>query len=454
MTRAFYLSALVLLPFSAAPAFAACVESPTNNYVCDGTSAGFTDGSDGVTATVNVGATVTRSSSDGIRVRGIGSSVTNNGTIRGTGPLPDDATDGIDGGEQLTVTNSATGTITGTNRGIDADGKNDLTVSNRGTISAVGKAIRNSFVEANDEGDPVLEPDGRPKGGRHANIINHVGGLIESETDEGIESGDFARIENAGTIIAQDDAIQVDEDAEIINSGTIRSRVNVAIGAEQQDAIDIDSGTITNTATGLIISEANAAIDFDGSDTTSTITNRGRIAGTTGILVDKGIPDPLNENTAAQIMLNYGIIEGYDGLAVDVGAGDDELSLFGGSTLIGGIDMGTGDDTLNLFEDLAGSIAGGAVLDGGADIDLVDFRSLTIADVARAVFDGTVFRMKLNSVSTTYSVALSNWEGYKFDGVTYDRDQILAVAPVPLPAAGLMMLAGLGGLSLLRRRHA
>jgi hypothetical protein len=446
MKRPLLLTALFFAPLSAAPALAQCVESPTNTYVCSGTAPGFTDGDPAVSVTVNSGATVSRSTGDGLRLRGLGSSVLNNGTIEGIGN-----NDGIDGGFDFSVTNN--GTIRGGSRGIDADAKDNLHVDNSGTITAVGKAIRNSFLE-DANGDPVIDVDGRPQFGRNANIINRSTGVIRSETDEGIESGDFATIDNAGLVEAQDDAIQVDGDATITNSGIIRSKANPDPLAEQQDAIDIDSGSILNTATGVIESEANAGIDFDGSDTTSTIENRGRISGTTGILVDKGIPDPLNENTAAQIILNYGIIEGYDGLAVDIGAGNDELSLFGGSSLIGGIDMGTDDDTLTLFDDLAGNIAGGAVLDGGAGIDLVDFEKLTIADVLRAWGNTRVFNLILKTPKSSYSVSLANWEGYRFGTTTYDRSQIAAVAPVPLPAAGLMMLAGLGGLVALRRRRA
>jgi hypothetical protein len=426
MKRTLILSAALFLPLTAVPALAQCVQDPTNTYVCSGTAPGFTDNDNGVSVTVTSGGTVSRSNGDGLRLRGTGSTVLNDGTIEGIGN-----NDGIDGGPGLTVTNN--GTIKGGARGIDADQLNDVSVTNTGTITADNKAIRN-------------------QNGSNGFLQNS--GTIRSATNEGYESGDLATVINSGLIEAQDDAVQVGQNASITNSGTIRSFRNLTPGAEQQDAIDLDSGEVINEATGVIEAEANAGIDFDGSTITSTIINRGRISGTTGILVDKGEANPADANTAAQIMLNHGIIEGYDGLAVDVGAGDDVLSLFGGSRLIGGIDMGDDDDTLNLFDDLSGRIAGGKVLDGGAGIDRVDFRNLTLANVLRAWGSGKVFNMVLRTPTSAYSVALANWEGYRFGTTTYDRSQISAVAPVPLPAAGLMLLAGLGGLAALRRRRA
>ncbi len=421
--RSLLLSA-ALVPFTAGASLAACVESPTNIYVCSGSASGFTDNDPGVQVTVNSGATVSRSTGDGLRLRGLGSEVVNNGTIEGVGD-----NDGIDGGTGLTVTNN--GTIKGGARGIDTDQLSNVTITNTGTITAVNKAIRN-------------------QNGANGKLTNS--GTIFSATNEGYESGDNAVILNSGTIEAQDDAVQIGQNGKITNSGTIRSFRNLAPGAEQQDAIDIDSGEIVNEATGLIEAEANAGIDFDGSAITSTIINHGRIRGTTGVLVDKGGDDPLNENTAAQIIDNYGTIEGYDGLALDLGAGNDVLNLYAGGELIGGADFGKDDDALNIYGNLLGQVAGGAALDGNLGFDTVNFADLTLDNVLRAVFKDDIFSLRLDTGSTKYALNLRNWESYRFGDDSFDRDQILAVAPVPLPATGILLLASLGGIVLLRRR--
>jgi hypothetical protein len=276
-------------------------------------------------------------------------------------------------------------------------------------------------------------------------IDNH--GLIE-----GYETGDNAIILNSGTIEAQDDAVQFGQNGKLTNSGTIRSFRNLNTDAEQQDGIDLDSGEVINEATGLIEAEANAGIDFDGSDITSYITNFGQIRGTTGILVDKGEVDPLNENTAAQIIANHGLIEGSEGLAIDVGAGNDRLDLYTGSTLKGGADFGTGEDELNIVDLLVGPIAGLNVFDGGVGLDIVGFGDLDIGNLFRARLDDQVLTLALRSGNTGYSLRLTNWEGYRFGDTVYSRDEVLEVAPVPLPAGAFLLAGALGGLALLRRR--
>jgi hypothetical protein len=434
MKRILLATTLGVLPIQATPLFAATCSVNGLDVTCAGdVTAGFSNSTAGLQLEVTSGSTVSNAAGDAIRTRGNGVTVTNNGTISGTNPS---GSDGIDGGNSLTVTNN--GTITATNKGIDADEKNDLTVINNGSITAYDKAIRNAD-------------------GNNASLTNATGALIESEIDEGFESGDNAYVLNKGTIRASDDAIQVGNNATIINYGLIESVTRGGDEADPQDGIDIDSGSIENY--GTIRSDDDAAIDYDASDITSTITNAAgaTISGTTGVLVEKGHFDEDGEwqeaNIAAQIVKNWGVIEGRSGFGLDLGAGDDDVSLYAGSTLIGGADLGEDDDTLTIFGDLVAGIVGDALLEGGTGTDIVSFASLGLSALLTASFEGDfAFFTFANAPEITLSLA--NWEGYGFGDRVYSQAEIeAALAPVPLPAAGLLMVPALGALAALRRRR-
>lgn len=404
-----------------APASAATCTTVGLAVTCSGTvTGGFTNATPGIAVEVTSGATVSRANGDAIRVRGAEARVTNHGTIAGLDPA---GSDGVDGGDSLTVTNH--GTITATNKGIDADDKAALTVTNTGTIRATDKAIRNG-------------------NGVGATLTNAAEALIESVSDEGFESGDDAVVTNHGTIRASDDAVQVGENAWIENTGLIESVTRGGDEADPQDGIDIDSGTIINS--GTIRSDDDAAIDYDGSTTTSFIANEGTISGTTGVLVEKGETGEV-ANVATQWIFNSGTIEGRNGLALDVGAGDDVLINTG--TLIGGADFGTGDDTA-AFGAMAGVIGGlDSLFDGGAGTDELIFDA-SLADLSLAWVEPGVLEFAFGETARLW---VTNWEWVTFDEGTYALADLLAPAPVPVPAAGLLALGGIGALAALRRRR-
>lgn len=449
MKRALLLSTILLpaaLAAMTAPAQAACVKSGSS-VSCSGTTLGYeaSKSTNGLTITVDSFAIVANEGGDAIRARGSDNTVINNGTIAGAEALTFDETgerltgsDGIDGGTNLTVINN--GTITATNKGIDAEEKDGLTVINTGTISAYDKAIRNQNGDA-------------------ARLENY--GTIDSQTDEGFESGAHAFVYNGmgASIIASDDAIQVGENAEIHNYGLIHSVLRGGDEADPQDGIDIDSGTIYNYATGVILSDDDAAIDYDASDITSYIDNYGTISGTTGVLVEKGETGEA-PNVAAQIIRNWGVIEGRAGLALDLGAGDDSLTLYSGSSLIGGADFGADNDSLILDGVFSGKIADGALLDGGTGLNSVSFLNYQIGDIVSSLFDDEMTVLLSFALDdSSFSLTLANWTSFTFaDGASYShatlQDALSAPAAVPVPAAGLLMLGGLAGLGILRRRRA
>ncbi len=419
MKRILFLTTMGVLPLFATPGLAACV-SVLPNITCTGVAAGFTNTTNGLNVTVEAGATVSRTTADAFRLQGTGVTVTNDGTI--TGGSPGQNFDGIDGGTNLTVKN--TGTITGTNRGIDANNLNGLTVENSGTITGGDRGIRN--------GD-----------GSGARITNS--GRIESANDEGVETGNDAVVKNlaGGIIRGSDDALQVGENALIENWGLIESLLRGGDEADPQDAIDIDSGIINNYASGIIRSDDDAAIDFDPSVNASTITNWGLISGTLGVTVD-GL------DGGAQTINNHGTIEGRTGTALDLGAGDDLVNLYIGSTLDGDVDMGADDDRLTVFGDAVQAILGDAALAGGEGFDILRFADLKPWDLLRATFTGDAAEFVFES-DPAYVLRLTGWERFGFGDRELTAAQVTAA--IPLPATGLLLIPALAALFRLRRRR-
>lgn len=321
-------------------------------------------------------------------------------------------------------------------------------VENLGTITAADKGIVGEN-EAGEKATGLSVYNGINKDGDPATIDTTAS--ITAPADEGIESGDNTLVVNYGVIEGFDDALDVGDNATIFNFGRIENTATaadvVADPDAAQDAIDIDSGIIFNLGSGEIISTTDAAIDFDAGSAGSTIFNEGTIRGTLAINTD-------GADMQGQVVINSGVLEGTSGTALMLGAGADTLGMIAGGTLIGGADFGEGEDDLILAAGflLTADLAGGALLDGGLGDDLVLFESYNIADVTVQSAVGEDMLLSIMG----FDVNLRSWELFEFADtgpLTAAEFKAQALAPVPLPGGLPLMLAGLGGLAVVRTRR-
>ena len=420
-------SALAISALTALPAAAQCVQTgPVVTCAADDLD-GFASADDNLDITVEREALVTNS---------------------------DDAFD-LDGTDTQTVTNNGIIDSTG-DRGIDVDNGDGLTVTNDGEIIAKDDAIRGgdnvTVVNGFNGVLSSLDQEGIDAGD-DLDVTND--GLIDAG-DEGIQAGLRAKIANTadGAIFAFDDAIQIQGDADIENAGFVLSF--------EEDGIDVDSGKIVNTSTGTIASAAVGAggIDVDAIPADDIpdlatldllIDNEGVIIGETGILVDAA-------NMQAQTIRNAGEIVGFEGIAADLGAGDDIVNLVGAGLFGGSVLFGDGDDILNLSQ-VGPGVAGGdvAFFDGGNEknADLIAFGSeVNLSDVQ--VFDDrdpARARLAFSGASGNATVHFTGFELFAFgDGVVSAAD-ISAVAPVPAPAGFGLLLFAAGALGMMGRRR-
>jgi len=208
----------------------------------------------GLSVTNNAGATIQGAS--GIQGFGVGT-VVNSGLIVGGG-----GADGINfagnNTSMVTVTNNATGVITGDANGINA---NSAIVFNYGTISGAG--LGSTGVNANT-----------------LVLTNYASGLITGDGFgvSGLQSPNLT-ITNFGTISGTGLGTfgVLGNVVTIVNSGTI----SATSGGNALQAILMASGSVTNNANGLITSDS-VAITSGGN---TTVFNAGTVTGNGGTAI-------------------------------------------------------------------------------------------------------------------------------------------------------------------------
>ncbi|MDX9683426.1 autotransporter outer membrane beta-barrel domain-containing protein [Pseudomonas protegens] len=250
---------------------------------------------------------------------------------------------------QASVTNQKTGVIYSTHAdAIDMDSGTNGQVDNQGQISggrngvAIGKdarIINNGAITGRDGAGVFSEA--------RADVYNNIGGIISGGSSGSLPNADG-------------DGIRLDKGGEIRNEGTIQGTaargVNKYGRANTSEGISSGGGVMVfNSAypqsigkPAALISGANNGVLIDdgngGSASAAAIVrNYGIIRGLDGFGV-KFVGD-FNDTVT-----NGGLISGSNGVALDMGGGDDTLYLQHGSRFEGLVDGGSGHNTLVMGE--------------------------------------------------------------------------------------------------------
>ncbi|WP_159087098.1 hypothetical protein [Loktanella sp. Alg231-35] len=301
-----------------------------------------------------------------------------------------------------------------------------VVVSDEAAVHDHGDAIK---VEASglsvvNHGTIVSEQKDAIQSGNGLSVYNH-GAIIAG--DEGIAADDpptrpysNAFVFNSGRLAAADDAIKIGARGTIVNFGVIE---NTGTDVDDpQDAIDIDSGVIINQESGVIRSILDAAIDFDSSNEYALVTNRGVIAGKVGVLTDP-------ENSGSQEILNMGTIEGTSGVSIQLGSGEDSVSLMSGGRFLGTVALGSGRDEFLLGEGSFGDTSIDFMVDGGSGLgddhlDLTGFGTITDIMVTRSTPD--TFDLSVGSKSSNIILRISDFERFTINGATMSLSELVS----------------------------
>lgn len=299
-------------------------------------------------------------------------SIDNSGTIRSlTGQGLD--LDTLRGdGVKISVTNRAGGLI----RGEASDGMktgSNNTITNYGEISTGDSKIAdNKFdgIDIDSATGVVVNNYGLISGGRHgittdlgATLTNY--GTIIGRNGSGFGSDGVGTVTNYGTITGGNNGLQPNGDGDGVDidlighienygiiQGTGASGVDKGGFANGSEGIALGGGYILNGSGAKIIGANSAILVDDGSGGSGVgatyLENHGSIEGRDGFGV-KFV------GQFADTVINDGLISGSKGLALDLGGGNDSLTLRNGSRFVGLVDGGTGTDSVIMDDALGGS---------------------------------------------------------------------------------------------------
>lgn len=274
-----------------------------------------------VTTTIinRAGGLIRGDANDGMKT-GANASITNYGEISsGDTHNRDEKFDGVD-------IDSATG-VTVTNYGLISGGRHGITTDLGATLTNYGTVIGRNGSGFGSDGDGTVI--------NYGTITGAFSGLQPDGDGDGVDIDKIAHIENYGIIQG-------------IGAGGV-DKNGFANGSE---GIALGGGYVYNAKGALVSGANNAVLVDDGSDgpgvAATTLENHGVIQGLDGF----GVKFVGN---FADTVINGGTISASNGLALDLGGGDDKLVLLGGSRFVGLVDGGTGYDRVSMDDPAGGS---------------------------------------------------------------------------------------------------
>ena len=292
----------------------------------------------GITLTNRAGGVISTSGGDDAVRTGIASKVDNYGTIQSTTMGQGDGIDTRDGDNtDSVIVNHAGGLISGGKHGVSGgDGDNftttqTVTVTNEKGATIIGRA--GSGVGMDDNGK----------------VVNY--GTITGAWD-GAYKGDPADENDPDNYGVDGDGVDIDQNADIENYGLIEG--TGATGKKDgqdnhSEGIAAGGGTIVNHADAIIRGFHSGIQIDDGNDgsaiAATTIDNAGTIEGQ-NLFAVKLVGD------WGDTLVNSGVIKAGTGstFAIDMGAGNDSVTINGGTISGGDIIGGAGTDSIDFFK--------------------------------------------------------------------------------------------------------
>ena len=374
----------------------------------------------------------------------------------------------------LIFINEAGGTILGRNgSGIGSDttgvSATTVTVNNFGTITGAyaPQYDRAGYVTIDGDGDGI-DVDGA------ATINNFAGGVIRSTGAGGFDKNGRANnsealtlgggvVGNAGTLSGAKYGIVVNNDSNASGSrtgyaatqitnqagGTITGVDGFAIRLENKAGTAIDNDAITNygTITGNgTIPIATVNLQNGGADTFTVGTLDGQTytaanAGSARFISGDGAAIQTGEGN--DTLVNYGIITGNTGRAINLEGGNDALTLYTGSSVTGRIDGGAGTDTLTLAVDnrVNGNVATGnnSGANAGTLANVLNFEALSLASGFWTIGDAQTYASG-TTIASGASLFLTT--GAALAGAVADNGSLVANGTGAVTLAGAITGTG------------